>query len=293
MKKIICIALALLMCVSFMASCTKIDPSNLTFSQAARVSALKEYDGQTVSIMGYMSSLSPVSSEFIYLMNLPYQNCPFCVPNTKQLSNTIAIYAPDGKELKYTDSLIRVTGKLEFAPEGEVFLDPYKYTYEYRIIDATYEVVNTAELGKDFVLWQQLASSGVMADVYKMYDYLNYLCRWTEYTQGGGKWVTADAALEMIKTDGTQFNYGYQTGYFDKLIMRVKQVDAKAFSGLVENIEKAKDFAADALADLEGGKYMIIDAATGKYGLTNAQALQNRYTNLYREFDTWLSNYEV
>ena len=292
MKKLICLFLILVMCVPFMASCTKIDPSNLTFSQATRVSALKEYDGQTVSIMGYMSSVSPVSSEFVYLMNLPYQSCPFCVPNTSQLSNTMAIYAPEGKELKYTDSLIRVTGTLEFAPEGEVFIDRYKYTYEYRIINATYEEVNTAELGEKYVLWQQLASSGVMADVYDMYDYLNYLCRWTEYSIGG-KYDSPETALEFIKTEGADFNYGYQTGYFDKLIMRVKQVDAKAFSALIKNIENAKSLAEDALSDLENGKYKLIDAATGKYGLTNAQALQNRYTNLYREFDNWLASYEV
>ena len=116
-KRIICITLAFIMVMGsslFLTSCEKESATEestkmLSFSQAQSISEIEKLDGEKVTIIGYMSTLSPVSGKFMYLMNLPYQSCPFCVPNTTQLSNTMAVYAEDGKEFEFTDRAIQVT----------------------------------------------------------------------------------------------------------------------------------------------------------------------------------------
>ena len=63
--------------------------SELSFSAGNSISQLRALDGKSVTIVGYMATMSPPDGKYIYLMNLPYQSCPFCVPNTTQLANTI------------------------------------------------------------------------------------------------------------------------------------------------------------------------------------------------------------
>ena len=158
-------------------SCDKEDdnPSQLlSFAEAQSITEMEKLDGKTVTIIGYMSTLSPVSGKFMYLMNLPYQSCPFCIPNTTQLSNTMAVYSKDGDEFEFTDRAIKVTGVLEFGD----YTDEFGYEYGYRIKDATYSILDTSDMSEQLRLWQQLASTNVVADVYSMFEYLNFLCYW-------------------------------------------------------------------------------------------------------------------
>ena len=117
MKRIISLIIALFLLLPFAISCNNDESSAtlISFSEAASVDYLKTLNGKKVSIIGYMSSLSPVSGNFMYLMNMPYQSCPFCVPNTTQLSNTMAVYAKKNSSFKYTDKAISVTGTLKFG----------------------------------------------------------------------------------------------------------------------------------------------------------------------------------
>jgi hypothetical protein len=101
----------------------------LSFSQAQSIEELQKLNGKEVMIIGYMSTLSPISGEFMYLMNLPYQSCPFCIPNSTQLANTMAVYAKSSKGFEFTDRAIEVTGILEFGD----FTDEFGYIYNYRI----------------------------------------------------------------------------------------------------------------------------------------------------------------
>ena len=90
---------AMLLCF---AGCKKEDNSEatkLSFQAASGYDYLKTLDGTKVSISGYMATSSPVDGSFMFLMNLPYQSCPFCVPNTSQLSNTIEVYSKKGRSL--------------------------------------------------------------------------------------------------------------------------------------------------------------------------------------------------
>lgn len=303
MKKIICVVLTLLVIFTAFAACGNDDTgtisSNLSFSAANKVEDMKALNGQEVNIIGYMSTLSPITGSFMYLMNLPYQSCPFCVPNTSQLSNTIACYAKDGDSFEFTDRAIKVVGTLEFGD----YTDDYGYEYAYRIVDATYTEVDTGEMSEKMQLWQQLASTDVINDVYNMYEYVNFLCFWPTYTvefESGKDYLYPTDALNFIETEGAQFNYGYVDGHFDNMIATIKEVNDTEFNDLVANIQKAKALSEKALLALKNGEYTTGSEYTDTFGdgrdqyiMNDSDAFEKEMNSIYSEFSAWLAEWEV
>lgn len=297
-KKILCLFVAILMLVSTLVSCNKEERSQLlSFSQAQSIEEIKKLDGKTVSIIGYMSTLSPVSGKFMYLMNLPYQSCPFCIPNTTQLSNTMAVYAKS--EFEFTDRAIQVTGLLEFGD----FEDEFGYQYSYRIKDAEYSILDTSNMSEELRLWQQLASTDAVSDVYTMFDYTYFLCNWPTYTtefEGGKDYLYPSDALMFIETDGYQFNYGFKDGYFDGIIYNIESVNKEAFSELVEIVRKSKALADKAYAELKAGNCSQTIEYSGIFGdgrlqykINLSAELEAEWKSLYTAFSDWLSNWEL
>lgn len=305
MKKIISILLVACLALFAFASCgnnnsgDEIIDNTLSFSQANSVEEMQKLNGKQVNIIGYMSTLSPINGSFMYLMNLPYQSCPFCVPNTTQLSNTMAVYAKSGDSFEFTDRAIKVTGTLEFGD----YTDEYGYEYGYRIKDATYTEVDTSEMSDKMKLWQQLASTEVISDVYNMYEYINFLCFWPTYTaefEGGKDYLYPTDAINFIETEGAQFNYGYAEGYFDSMIKTIEEVSTTDFITLVENIKKAKSLAERAFADLKAEEYATTTEYSGSFGdgrsqykMNNADAYEKEMEAIYREFAEWLAEWEI
>lgn len=304
----------LIILVLFITGCEKPTPENpdnpddpveddgtklLSFSQAQSVEELEKLNGKEVVIIGYMSTLSPISGEFMYLMNLPYQSCPFCVPNSTQLANTMAVYAKSSKGFEFTDRAIEVTGILEFGD----FTDEFGYIYNYRIIQATYEIVNTEDMDPKLKLWQQLASTDVISEIFQMYEYVNFLCYWPSYTaqfESGRDYLYPSDALYFIQTDKAQFNYGYKEGYFQGLIKTVKEVNETEFETLVNNITKAEQLSALALAQLIEGKHTIVkeysnefNDGRNQYKILISEELEKTIDELYTEFSNWLSSWEL
>ena len=304
MKKTIAWAMAVLTLISALSlfACDKNDNdfgTTLSFAKANSVEEMKKLDGQTVSIVGYMSTLSPISGKFMYLLNLPYQSCPFCEPNSTTLSNTIAVYAKDGKKFEFTDRLIRVEGTLEFGD----YTDEYGYNYRYRIKDAAYREVDTSEMGDHLKLWQQLASTNVISDVYAMYDYVNFLCFWGTYTaqfSGGKDYIYADDVKYFLEEEDAQFNYGMKEGYFEDMIARIEAVDKTAFKDLTDNIKKAQELATEAREAFNKGEYEMVDEYSDSFGdgrkqyrMKDYDKYDKRLSEIYREFANWLGEWEV
>ena len=73
------------------------DITTIKFKSTVSEREIEALNGKTVSITGYLSTLSPLNGEFAYLMNMPYQNCPYCVPGTSQITNTLAIFAKENE----------------------------------------------------------------------------------------------------------------------------------------------------------------------------------------------------
>ena len=302
MKRTFAFILAIIFAVMPLASCDKGGTGSgqlLSFSQAQSIEEMEKLDGKEVSIIGYMSTLSPISGSFMYLMNLPYQSCPFCVPNTTQLANTMAVYAKQNDSFEFTDRAIQVTGTLEFGD----YTDEFGYEYNYRIKDATYTILNTDEMDPKIKLWQQLASTDVIAEIYRMYEYVNFLCFWPTYTaqfENGSDYLYPDDAIYFYKTEGAQFNYGYQPGYFDALVAKVESVSKTDFTALVENIRKAEALAAEAIAEIEAGNYATVTEYAGQFGdgrtqykMNRAEEFDTKMQATYLEFAEWLATWEL
>ena len=288
-----------------------VEPIKLSFKSAAGYEYLKTLDGEQVTISGYMATSSPVDGSFLFLMNLPYQSCPFCVPNTSQLSNTMEVYPKKGESFSYTTQAIKVVGTLVVAEnEDQPFTDMYGYEFNYKIVDATYTIIKAEDMSADLALWQKIASSEVVNDIYAMYDYVNFLCSWNTYFINSyidekgdmvkGYYLYPSDALYYITTEGAQWNYGFQEGYFDKIVGKITAVDETAFDDLVENVRKAELLAKKALLQLEEGNYTYeykyvekFDSEDRVYTLTLGEELKAEMQAIYMEFSNWLGSWEM
>ncbi len=300
-KRMLSLALLLALCAALLSACGggsgDGEGARLSFKDSTSLETLQGLKGKTVTITGYMATLSPLSGEYIYLMNLPYQSCPFCVPNTQQLANTMAVYAPKGRKFDYTDRPVRVTGRLELGD----FSDEYGYTYNYRVVNATYETVDLSGVSEDYALYASLAEDGVIADVNAMFDYLLFTCQWTEYqgsmSDASGAVTTyflypGDAENQLADTGDYGFAKQSAADYFPGLIRRVEAVNGAQLGDLVDIIRDAAALEADARKALAEGAYTY-DAAADKYVLNDNDLLYNRFYEVYGRFSEWLTKYEL
>ena len=285
--------------------------TKLSFKAASGYDYLKSLDGTTVTINGYIATSSPVDGSFIFLMNLPYQSCPFCVPNTSQLSNTMEIYPKKGDSFAYTAQAVKVVGTLVVSDnENEPFKDMYGYEFNYKIIDATYTIIKAEELSESMALWQRIAQTDVVNDIYRMYDYVNFLCAWNTYYVNSSKdengntqpgyYLHASDAEWFIYTDGAQYNYGYKEGYFDSIVSKIEAVDKNAFSDLVSNVRRAEALAKRALSELESKNYTseykyieMFGASDYVFTLINGEELSAEMQKAYTEFANWIGSWEM
>ena len=285
--------------------------TKLSFQDASGYEYLKSLDGTQVSIRGYMATSSPVDGSFIFLMNLPYQSCPFCVPNTSQLSNTVEIYPKKGDSFSYTNQAIQATGTLVVAEnEDEPFTDMYGYEFNYKIVDATYSIVQADELSEEVALWQKIAETDVVSEIYAMYDYLSFVCTWNNYYVNSGVdengntvpgyFLYPEDAVYLITTEGAQYKYGYRDGYFDGIVKKIESVDPTAFADLVSNVRSAEALAQKALAELENEHYTSEKQYLEQFGtedlvytLDLGEELSGEMQSLYYAFAAWLGNWEL
>lgn len=313
MKRIIALLMAATLLMVGLTGCEdNIDitvQQELSFKTAKKYDELKQMDGTQVYICGYMCKSSPVDGSFMYLMNLPDQSCPFCLPNTTQLSNTMAIYPKSGKSFKYTDSStpILVVGTLKVAEsEDKPFSDENNYEFCFKIVDASFREMTDSEVTDQMKLMKKIASSGIMTSINDMFNYLDFVCNWPEYFVNSytdkngdkqpGYYLYASDALRFLQTDGAQYNYGYKDGYFDSLILAAQNLDMDGTDFLVEIIRNAQEVAEKAVNDLENGVYTSEYQYVEKFGtndyiftLTNGAEYYATYQQLYVDFEqSWL-----
>ena len=292
---LVCIALLATGCGSTKASSTEV--TKLSFADSASLDTLKALDGKPVTITGYMATLSPLSGEYIYLMNMPYQSCPFCVPNTNQLSNTMAVYASSGSKFEFTDRPVQISGTMRVQDK----VDDYGYSYNYYIDDASYVAVDLSSVSQEYALYQSLAEDGVIADVNAMFDYLMFVCQWTEYSSSYTDESGTEISYNLYPGDVTKFlEYdgpnGYATqsspDYFPGLISRVNAISSTGLTELTDVISAAQALEQKARAELDSGNYAY-DEEADKYILVNGEELYNQFYEVYGAFSAWLTQYEL
>lgn len=317
MKRIVYILLAVILLIALSVSifllvnCEKEDATKLSFKSALSYDYLKSIDGKTVTINGYLATSSPADGSFIFLMNMPYQSCPFCVPNTSQLSNTMEVYPKKNQKFSYTNQAVKVTGRLEVAAsEDEPFTDKYGYEFSFKIVDAEYTIIKAEDLSADMALWQKVASSGIVDEIYSMYDYVNFTVAWNTYfvnsfTDSNGEfhkgyYLYPSDAEHYIKTDGKQWNYGYKDGYFDSIVAKIEKLDPEAFSDLIEIVRKAEALAKRGIEELDAKNYTSeykyiekFDTNDYVFTLTNGEELTSAMQAEFLAFSSWLSSWEM
>ena len=261
----------------------------LTFADSIDLDRISELAGKKVEIVGYMATVSPVSGKYIYLMNLPYQSCPYCVPNTQQLSNTIAVYAKEGDRFKFYDGPINVTGTLETGD----FTDEYGYTYNYRIANATYSKVNSKEASEKLALWERITNAEIASDVYAMFDYIDYECNWTDYTgkdKDGNTFYLYPNDVPYF--EDKQFSKQSASGFFSDLLRRARAIGDDRMNELISIIEDGRDLVDRAKGERDAGNYTY-DRDKDKYTLNNGKALMNEASALYTRYAYWLELFSL
>ena len=298
-KRLFALLAALIMLAASLSGCGSGsgETTSFSFSDSIDIETIQKLAGKQVTITGYMATLSPISGKYMYLMNMPYQSCPFCVPNTSELANTMAVYAKDGKSFAYTDQAIKVTGTLEVGS----FTDEYGYEYNYRIKDAEYEVVDLTSVSEKYALWQSIASDGIVSAVDDMFNFVYFVCQWTDYTSyyiddSGNKveffLYPGDVQMYLESTD----TYGYASymtdDYFPGLIRRVHAISDTDLEDLVTIIQKAAVLKQQAYEQLTSGAYTYLENED-RYLLNESETLINSFYDVYYEFSAWLGRWEL
>ena len=176
----------------------------IRFSDLVSLKDLEEYNNKTVTAIGYLSPITSYDGSFGYLMNLPYQTCPYCLPSDTKITNTITIFAKNGKQIEFTEAAIMVRGTLKL----ESYTDSYGYSYNYRIIDATIEEADTSELGEKIVLYNKLAEKEILTKLMDTLYWVDENVYYDEYTANGANYereIVDLTNLESVITDLENF----------------------------------------------------------------------------------------
>lgn len=295
----------LLLCA---AGCEKAPVTNkatrLNYQNFSDYDYLKTLDGTTVSVVGYMTTQMPEDGSFVYLTGLPWQDGPFFAPNSTRLANTVVIYANHGTHFTHMTEAVKMVGILEVAENPDApFTDAFGNKAYCRITDANYVKVDSGSLTGDRAVWQKLKEEDLINEIYRMLDYVNFLCIWpTCYVNPTadreGYYLTPRDAAYLIATPGAAYNYGNQSGYFDGLAQKLEDIDPELLAEPIACIREAKELAIKALTELKAGNYTSeetylerFDAQGVVYTLNKGGELTAEKDALNTRFADWLATW--
>lgn len=220
--------------------------TEIKFKDMVAVKELKKLDGQEVKITGFMASSSPLDGSMIYLMNLPYQSCVYCVPNTNQLMNTMAVYPKKGKTIEYNDLPVEIVGTLKF----ENITDEMGYSYQYRIVDAEVNIADVKVMNEEVKAFTALVDRGFTNAVSNILTEANKILYCKEYGQSYEE--MSPIPEEMIAEVDAMFN-GLDKSKYTEILSIVE--DLKALVDDINSVLESKNY--DEMKNLEDKDYEI------------------------------------
>lgn len=235
----------------------------LKFKNTFSNNYLESISGEKVTMTGYISTLSPISGEFAYLMNLPYQSCPYCIPGTSEIYNTIAIYAKTNDKIKFTESPVTVTGILETG----IFTDAFGYEYSVRIKDVTVKDADVDKLSKNVLIYNSVSQEGIIDDINNVFMSLDRIVFYDYYQEYYG--MTLDS-IENFDTD-----------IIKTIISKLKAISPTDYNDLIATLENATEISEKANANVSAKKY------------EENKNLQPDLEQVFKEFSIWMTKYEM
>lgn len=230
----------------------------LKFKNTNSDEAISLLNGKKVSITGYLSTLSPLNGKFAYLMNMPYQNCPYCVPGTSAITNTLTIVAKENEKIKFTDQPVTVTGTLETG----TFTDEFGYEYGVRLNNVVVKNADIDELSESIRKYNLLAENGVVNSIYNSIMLADRSVFYNYYK----KEVPALIKIERIESTKTLFaEYN-------------KNNDYEALSKVINNLITLSN---NVNKDIENQDY------------SNFATYQKKLRSIYSSFARWMAEGEL
>ena len=202
----------------------------LKFKNTNSNETISALNGKQVSITGYISTLSPLNGEFAYLMNMPYQSCPFCVPGTSAINNTLAIYAGNKSKIKFTDQPVTVVGTLETGN----FTDDFGYEYGVRLNNVTVKKADIDKLSDTVKKYNLLAENGVVGQIYESIMTADASVFYNYYRMEKPEKIALDgikATKSSIDTYNSKGDYDNLVNVMNDLISLCEEVNGDIGSG--------------------------------------------------------------
>lgn len=191
----------------------------LSFKNSNDNLTIAELSGRNVTITGYMSTLSPIDGRFVYLMNLPYQSCPFCKPSTTKLTNTVAAYAKDGSKFEFTDRPVTIEGKLITGQ----FTDEFGYKYNFRVENATMKIADVDKLSENIKIYTAISKDGLLQTILSLIMQINTNIYYKEYGYSTSELKLVDNAK------------------IDDCIIKLNSISEVDYKEVVDNLKQLKN----------------------------------------------------
>lgn len=233
----------------------------IKFSDLVSLDDLKEYNNKEVTAIGYLSPITSYDGSFGYLMNLPYQTCPYCIPSDTKITNTISIFAKSEQKIEFTEAAVMVRGTLKLEP----YTDAYGYSYNYRLVDVKIEKADTSELGEKIALYNKLAEKEILTNLMAMLYAVDDNVFYDEYTANG-------ATYERQVVD---------TSKIDTILTNLEDFKEQDISILKEVAEELKNIATDTNELIQKENYEKV------------LEYKERTLNLFYRIGEWMRLYQL
>lgn len=236
--------------------------TKLSFSYSSLKDVLT-LNNQKVTITGYMSILTPLDGNLCYLVNLPLQNCPFCAQNSNELSTTMAVQFKNPVD-DIIEEPIKVVGTLTTGD----FTDDYGYQYSYKIVDATYEIMDENNLPKGYSVYYTLSTND---DIYNLYAMMNCIDTYAYYEYYD---LTSETVMQLPPIDLEKYNY-------TDMLSRIKSYNNDEYKDFIDMIEECKTLEVEINEKLEKGTAVSL------------RMLQPKVDTLYNNFNSFITKYTM